>query len=85
MILSQVVMEWSTIGIISTIVSLLVSGIVTLSNIFLRLYLSNQLLKQNETLKTHMDVTFLRKETADQKLEELEERIKALQKKLGQR
>lgn len=83
MIQAQVVLEWSTIGIISTIVFALVSAIVTLSTLYLKLYLSNQLLLQNETFKKQMEDTFIRKETMEEKLESLEERIRALKIKAG--
>ena len=85
MILAQVTLEWSTIGIICGIVSSVLIGIVTVSNAFLKLFVLNELNKQSEHLQEKMEETFIRKETVDNRIKSLEERLDYLKHKAGEK
>lgn len=83
MILAQVVLEWSTIGTICGIVSMLVGAIVIASTSYLKLFVLNELNNQSTHLQEKMEETFIRKEAVDDRLRLLEERLKLIKHKAG--
>lgn len=85
----SITVEWSTVGVVCGVVFSIVSGIVTLSSVYLTLFVRAALAQQNQHLEEQrtkqMDEIrkdFIQKEALEKELEILQVRLKLIKNRV---